>query len=178
MTSASLNRDLLGRLLGHDAWATRVLLERCRDLTPQQFTQTFDIGPGSLHDTLLHVVGALGRWADRIGERPLGDRIEDTKGPRTPDEIITLLEAGASAFRETAAGVLQEDRLDEMMEFVLPDQRFTFTRGTAIVHVITHGAHHRAQVLNMMRRLGLDDLPDLDAIEWELTATPGSPPGQ
>ena len=56
------------------------------------------------------------------------------------------------------------------MEFRVPDRAepFVVTRGTAIVHVMTHGAHHRAQALNMLRRLGVEELPDLDAIEWEL----------
>jgi uncharacterized damage-inducible protein DinB len=40
------------------------------------------------------------------------------------------------------------------------------------VHVTTHGMHHRAQCLNVLRRLEVpgvsDRLPDLDALEWQL----------
>jgi uncharacterized damage-inducible protein DinB len=43
-----------------------------------------------------------------------------------------------------------------------------FGRGTAMVHIATHGMHHRAQALNMLRRLGVTDLPELDAVAWEL----------
>ncbi|MGQ0549460.1 MAG: DinB family protein [Armatimonadota bacterium] len=95
---------MTSRLLRHNAWATRVLLERCRSLTPQQVQQRFDIGPESLHDTLRHIIGAMLRWSDRIADRPV--------------------------------------RESEMMraEF-LPEH---FTRGTALVHVLTHGMHHRA----------------------------------
>ena len=39
--------------------------------------------------------------------------------------------------------------------------------GAAIAHVITHSMHHRAQVLNMMRHLGMKDLPEGDVFSWE-----------
>ncbi len=159
----------IDRLLGHDAWATRVLLERCRDLTPAQFSQKFEMGLGTTHDTLLHIVGAMYRWADRIGGRPLRPRLEDEPRTWTPDEIMARLDDCAPDLAGVVKRVVTEDRLDEKMEFVVADQPpFVFTRGTAIVHVTTHGVHHRAQALNMLRRLGLNDLPNLDAVEWEL----------
>jgi uncharacterized damage-inducible protein DinB len=157
------------RLLGHNQWATRLLLERCRGLTPAQFTQRFDIGPGSLHDTLLHVVGAMRRWADRIEQRPLRDSIEKPKHPRPPAEILALLDDAARDFKGVADRVVEEDRLDEKFQVVfsgVPEPQ-VMTRGTALVHVLTHGVHHRAQCLNMLRRLGVQDLPDIDALDWE-----------
>ena len=39
--------------------------------------------------------------------------------------------------------------------------------GTAIAHVITHSAHHRAQALNMLRRIGVSSLPECDPFSWE-----------
>lgn len=165
----SAEAGTIDRLLGHNAWATRVLLERCRDLTPAQFSQKFEMGLGTTHDTLLHIVGAMYRWADRIGDRPLRARLEDETRIWTPDEIMARLDAGAPDLAGVVKRVVDENRLGEKMEFDAPDQpSFVFTRGTAIVHVATHGVHHRAQALNMLRRLGLNDLPDVDAIEWEL----------
>ncbi|MHC4415908.1 MAG: DinB family protein [Planctomycetota bacterium] len=157
------------RLLRHNAWATRVLLERCRGLTETQFTRVFEIGPGSLHDTLLHIVGAMWRWTDRISGR--ADRPFVEKDRRlTPDEIINLLDTTSSELETVMKQVVDGDRLDENMEVVIRGQQrsFVFTRGTAIVHVLTHGVHHRAQALNMLRRLGVSDLPEIDAIEWEV----------
>ena len=40
--------DLLDRLLGHDCWTTTQLLERSRELQPEQWVQPFDLG----HQTL------------------------------------------------------------------------------------------------------------------------------
>ncbi len=173
--ATAANAAVIDRLLRHNAYATRVLLERCRDLTAAQFIRAFNIGPGSLHDTLLHVVGAMLRWSDRIDQRPLRDSVEAADRTWTPNEIIVLLAEAADDLDRVVRRVIEQDQLDEPMAFALRDERFVFTRGTAIVHVATHGVHHRAQALNMLRRLGVEDLPDLDAIEWELADAP--PPG-
>ncbi len=158
--------NIAGRLLQHNAWATRVLLERCRSLTPEQFVQRYDIGPGSLHDTLRHIIGAMLRWSDRIADRPVRESVEKNPEPQTPDELLALLDRAGRELEDVVSRVDREGRYDEMMQAEFLPERFT--RGTAVVHVLTHGMHHRAQALNMLRRLGLTDLPDLDAIEWEL----------
>jgi uncharacterized damage-inducible protein DinB len=154
------------RLLRHNAWATRVLLERCRSLTPQQFQQRFDIGPGSLHDALRHIIGAMLRWSDRIADRPVRESIERNPTPQTPEELLALLDQAARELEEVVSRVDRDGRYDEAMRAQFRSE--PFTRGTAIVHVLTHGMHHRAQALNMLRHLGATDLPELDAIEWEV----------
>lgn len=49
-----------------------------------------------------------------------------------------------------------------------------FEIGAALVHVTTHGMHHRAQCLNMLRHLGVpgisDRLPEIDPLDWQLQA--------
>jgi uncharacterized damage-inducible protein DinB len=41
-----------------------------------------------------------------------------------------------------------------------------------LVHVTTHGMHHRAQCLNMLRHLAVpgvsDRLPEIDVLEWQI----------
>jgi len=164
------DRGTIDRLLGHNAWATALLADRCRALSPQQFARRFEIGPGTLQRTLLHIVGAMRRWADRIGDRAVRPSVEDEVNAPTPDEIIAILDETAADLAAVVGCVVDEDRLDEIMEHRIRgrDEPFRFTRGTAIIHVLTHGVHHRAQALNILRRLGVEDLPDLDAIEWEL----------
>jgi len=163
--------DNTERFLRHNAWATRVLLERCRSLTRQQFHQRFEIGPGSLHDTLRHIISVMRRWANRIADRPPGNPIEESPTTHTPDELLALLGEVNRELEDIALRVAREARFDEMMRVEFTPERFS--RGTAFVHVITHGAHHRAQVLNMLRRLRVTDLPELEAIEWELRTRTG-----
>ena len=46
-----------------------------------------------------------------------------------------------------------------------PPRRKTF--GGGIAHIITHSMHHRAQLLYMLRRLGVARLPEGDVFSWE-----------
>ena len=167
--------DILNRLLGHNAWTTRQLLERARELSPQQFVQRFDIGPGSVHDTLLHIIDVMFGWADRIAQRPRRPSLQSEGNGRVQsvDELVALLDAAAEAIETAALAVVNEHRMDEMMSVTFEGRSWQFTRGTALAHVLTHGMHHRAQLFNMMRRLGAPVDIDGDAIEWEIATRSG-----
>jgi uncharacterized damage-inducible protein DinB len=39
--------------------------------------------------------------------------------------------------------------------------------GGAIAHVITHSMPHRAQLLSMLRKRGVESLPEGDVLSWE-----------
>ena len=64
--------------------------------------------------------------------------------------------------------------LDTALDVTLGGTPYRFTLGAMLVQVTTHGMHHRAQCLNMLRRLELPGisaaLPDLDVLEWQLRA--------
>jgi uncharacterized damage-inducible protein DinB len=156
----------------HNAWATRDMLERCCGLTREQFHQRFDVGPGSLHDTFRHIAGAMLRWSDRVGQRPLRESIEKG-GELSADEMLRKLDEAARDLEAVARDVYENRRFEERIEFPrggdLPP--WVFHKTTALVHVTTHGMHHRAQIRWMMRQLGMDLTPDWDAVEWELVET-------
>ena len=155
--------DLLQILLSHDRWATAQLIDACGKLTDDQFHQRFDIGPGSLHDTLTHVIGAMRTWTDTLAEREPRPRLETDGQSRMPEQLRGLLE---EACRELAAEARRRP-LDEIVTRRMRDGRtLQFTRGAVIAQVTTHGMHHRAQCLNMLRRLGVTPLPPSSVSEW------------
>ena len=82
---------------------------------------------------------------------------------RTPEEIRALLE---ESWRELSAEAGRRP-LDEMVNRRLRDGRtVVLTRGAVLTHVTTHGMHHRAQCLNMLRQLGVTPLPASSVAEW------------
>ena len=167
--------DPLDILLRHDAWATREVLRACTALTDEQWHRRFEIGPGSLHDTLTHVIGAMLRWADRIDgpPTPLRPSIEGA-ARRTPTELLAILEPAAAGLAASAERARARG-LGTAFDVTLAGQTHRFTLGAALVHVTTHGMHHRAQCLNMLRHLGVpgvsDRLPEIDPLDWQLQAT-------
>lgn len=168
-----MQADFLNILLGHNTWTTGALLDDADKLSPEQFHRRFDIGLGSVHDTLRHIIGAALRWSDRISGRPLRDSIEKRPQPHTVSELRSLLAQADAELRRAAAEVSARGAWSEQMEFVVPDgPTYRFSRAAAMMHVVTHGVHHRAQVLNMRRQLGLPPLGlDLDVVEWECAQT-------
>jgi uncharacterized damage-inducible protein DinB len=164
--------DTLDISLAHNAWATNELLRVCEKLDDAQWHRRFDMGPGSLHDTLTHIVGAMLRWADRIDGPPQPVRASIEDGTRrSAAQLRALLDDAESSLAASAARARQRG-LDTALDVTLGGTPYRFTLGAMLVHVTTHGMHHRAQCLNMLRRLGAagisDALPDLDVLEWEL----------
>ncbi len=51
--------DPIKILLKHNQWATAQMIAACRLLGSDQFHQRFEIGCGSLHDSLNHILGAM-----------------------------------------------------------------------------------------------------------------------
>lgn len=176
--SGDLSYNPLDVLLRHDHWGTRRVLEVCRELTAEQFGRRFDIGPGSLHETLTHVIGAMRRWADRLTQRPLRPAVDNPPRNagmpsdyrvRTPDELIVMLDEAAAELAEIAGEIRKPGGagLSSEIRFALDGTEYRTTRGAGLVHVTTHGSHHRAQCLNMLRRLGVVRLPELTVIDWQ-----------
>lgn len=154
------------------------MLEVCGELSPEQFQQRFDMGPGSLHDTLTHVIGAMRRWADRLTQRAIRPAIDNPPRNvgmpsdyriRTPDELIILLDDAAAELAAITRDIQLPagPGLASEVTFALDNTTYRATRGAALVHVTTHGTHHRAQCLNMLRRLGVTHLPELTVVDWQ-----------
>jgi uncharacterized damage-inducible protein DinB len=155
--------DVLQILLSHDRWATEQLLDACAKLPSEAFHQAFDIGPGSLHDTLTHIVSAMRTWTDTLTGTVPRPRPDTDGQRRTPGQIRSL-------HIESCVELSDEARRRPLGEIVTRTLRsgrsVTLTRGEVITHVATHGMHHRTQCLNMLRRLGVHPLPPSSVTEW------------
>ena len=147
-------------LLLHNQWATRQILLACEKLTADQFHQRFPIGPGSLHDTTTHIVGAMHIWIDRLAGQHQRPRLEGTR--RIVGELLALLDEACMELSRAAAAF----PLDHTATMTRGAKEYTFSRGGILTHVTTHGMHHRAQCLNMLRQLAVDPLPTSSVVEW------------
>ena len=156
--------DILDRYLGYEAWTLRYFIERCRKLTPSQFHQPFDIGHGTVHETLNHIIGNIEVWADLMRERLVRDL---PPIPANPDSYLQRFDAAMTDFAAYARLLAAEGRLDETYQDALdtPPQSKTF--GGTLLHVLTHTTVHRWELQHMLQRLGLTGLIEGDALGWE-----------
>ncbi len=157
--------DLLDRMLGYDAWAAGLALDVCRGLTDAQLDQPFDIGHGTLRETLAHVVGTVAYWAGQMEGMPE----EPPPAAASVDALAEWHRRAHAAFASAARRARDAGRLDETF---LDGYDYPQSRGGTILHVVSHGAQHRAEIRHMLTRLGLADLPDGDSLEWEHEARP------
>ena len=159
--------DLLDRLLGHDAWTTRQLLLLSQDLSDEQLDRRFDIGHETLRENFRHIIGSMETWTDLIRERPVRPWPQADSAKVSIAGLIARLDAIAPDFAGIARQIADEGRWDDLFTDVLDDPPKRKTYGGAIGHLLTHSMHHRAEVMHILARLGVPDLPEGDLLGWE-----------
>lgn len=152
--------DSVEVMIAHDRWANGLMYDACKALSEEQLHQRFEMGEGSLHDNLVHNLGAMRWWTDLLNEVPSGPRLEGVK--MSIDEIVELHESATkdfekAAYRRPSETILHPDR---------GENSYTYWVGGILAHVMTHSMHHRAQCLNMLRHLGVKQLPKSSVMEW------------
>lgn len=160
--------DLLDRLLGHDEWTTRLLLQRCRELTDEQLDRPFDIGHRTVRQTLHHIIFNIDGWASLMAGEQV--QLNDTSG--SVQVLTWRFDEAGSKLSRVAHAVSDRDGWDEQWTDVLDTPPAQKTYGSGIAHIITHSMHHRAQLLYMLRQLGLEGLPEGDVFSWETGSKP------
>jgi AraC family transcriptional regulator len=166
--------DLTDRLIDHDAWLTRRLLERAATLTDAQLDAPlavpahplpFESTEGTLRVALNRLVFTKETWLASVRQQP---------GPENEDKSVAgLLKRFDAAFIEFAGisrQVRDENRWDEAFVDALFEPPETFTYGGMLAHVITFTAFRRSMALKLFELLGVDDLGYGDPIEWERQA--------
>ena len=154
--------DLPDRLLGHDAWTTRQLLEICGTLSDEQLDREFDIGHRSLRATLLHIIRNMEIWSALMAAEPIEPQTD-----QTIPGLTQRLTVAATRLEMIGKQVAAEQAWDDVWLDVLDDPPREKTFGTALAHIITHSMHHRAQMLYLLRLSGVKSLPEGDVFSWE-----------
>ncbi len=164
--------NLTHRLIDHDLWLTRRLLEKAVTLTAAQLDAPlvkpeqpvpFDGVEQTLRDVLARIVFTKEVWVAAV----LGRQLPDTQDNRAT-ALLQRMEAAFGEFRALVQRVDTENLWDaEFVDMICePPERFTY--GSMIAHVITFAAYRRTVALQAMARLGVTDLGYGDPIEWEM----------
>jgi uncharacterized damage-inducible protein DinB len=139
--------------------ARGTLLDWIRPLTPEQYAREFPIGHKSIRATLVHVASAEWGYVRRLRGEPVPP----------PDERPFARYAGEpfAALERAWAGQAEETRrtLREVRDWAQPlegvtsagerRRRFRTTTGGVALQLLFHEVHHRAQVMAMLRQLGI-----------------------
>ncbi|MEM7807386.1 MAG: DinB family protein [Planctomycetota bacterium] len=169
-----MTSDPLDILLRHFAWANRVVLDACRPLSREQLHQSFDIGLGSVHATVLHIVCCVEGWTQRAQGNPWTTQDAEAAASDSAiaiDALIARSDRATHAIGQFTEELRRNDQLGYVHESTFhpkdaPPVTVRYTNGAAITHCLVHGQYHRAQAINMLRRLGVTPLPEVDIMDW------------
>jgi uncharacterized damage-inducible protein DinB len=136
-----------------------------RRLTPEQYTAEFPIGLGTLARTLTHVMICEWYYVERMAERDVPPYAQWPIQDERPPAFAALEGAWAQQEGRTRAALGAVGDWDRRVEYTVQDggkrKRVRASVADIFTQLALHEVHHRAQAMNMLRRLGVESR-DLD----------------
>jgi uncharacterized damage-inducible protein DinB len=163
--------ELLQRLHQHRAWVNGNLLTAAANLSDEQLRSPFPIGQGSIWKSLLHLYAAEYVWLEALlgkeaflvpGDLP-GKLPGNQQGEGGVTDLADLrrkwseLEKGWTGY---LASLTPEALAEVVYRKSSTGQRLHTRRSDVLLHVCTHAHYTAAQVVNMLRHVGVEKLPD------------------
>lgn len=166
--------DLLKRLHQHRAWVNGNLLIAAVQLTDEQLRSPFQIGQGSIWKSLLHLYAGEYVWLEALlgNDDPLlqGDLPGKLPGNQQGEGGIADLDDLRQKWftlEQRWLGYLASLSPESFEEVVYKKstssgfgKRFGTCRADVLLHVCTHAHYTAAQVINMLRQIRVDKLPE------------------
>lgn len=148
----------------YNDWADDQLLLACGQIGDAKLDQPFDMGVGSIRATMMHILigeDTFLRRAQGQVEAKWGDESERAIVAQMKERFDDTWRRRDAFFATIADADLPQKRIYRDSYGSL----YATTLGDLIVQICTHSLHHRAQVVNMLRRVGAKP-PELDYIYW------------
>lgn len=158
-------KELLAQFAAYNIWASQKILEAINALPEEKQKEEIPSSFSSLYRTVLHMWDAESAWWQRM---------------KLHERIIVPSENFSGSMRDVVNGLAVQSQLwkdwvdnatDMALEHVFQyynNKKELFKQPTwqMILHVFNHGTYHRGQLINMLRQLGVDKLPQTDFIIW------------
>jgi uncharacterized damage-inducible protein DinB len=157
--------DVHRTMYAHRAWFREKMLNCARGLTQEQLRRPFDMGPGGVFKLLSHCCAAEALWISLLeGASPAVPFSAPDDLP-TVDALAELWNATDGRWRRLMSHLTDAD-LNRPIARTRDGKTLTTTLADVLVHVNMHQMYHAAQFKNMLRQLGVTDLPMSDFIVY------------
>ena len=158
-------KDILSQLAAYNLWANQKLLDVILALPEEKQKQEVPASFKSLFATVLHLWDAESIWWQRM---------------KLHERFLVPSENFIGDMKDLADGLLQQNRQweewvnqasDQSLEHVFQyrntkKEQFKQPVYQMILHVFNHGTYHRGQLVNILRQLSIEKIPQTDFIVW------------
>ncbi|HEY0680596.1 MAG TPA: DinB family protein [Chitinophagaceae bacterium] len=158
-------KELLRQLAAYNSWANQKIAELLATIPEELLKQELSSSFGSIHLTVVHMWDAESIWWQRL---KLQEVITAPSGSFSGTTVEAMQALGLQdRLWEDWIQSATEMALDHVFSYYsLKRELFKQPTFQVIMHVMNHGSYHRGQIVNMLRQLGQQKIPQTDFIVW------------
>ncbi len=158
-------KELLKQYAAYNIWASQKILDVIRSLPEEKHIAEVPSSFNSLMKTVLHMWDAESVWWQRM---------------KLQDRLIIPSEIFKGNMKDAADGLLQQSKqweewiknasdlaIDHVFQYQNSKrEQFKQPIYQMVMHVFNHSTYHRGQLVNMLRQLGVEKIPQTDFMLW------------
>ncbi len=148
-----MTAELVRTMYEYNAWANQRILDTTAQLSPAQCRAPGGASFDSIHDTLVHTMGAQWLWLARWqGTSPTA-----MPGPEAFPDLAAIRARWTQVERDTHEFVVARTDADlaRVVEYVnMQGKRWAYPLWQQMLHQVNHGTQHRSEVAMVLTATG------------------------
>ena len=161
-------KELLKQYAAYHLWASQRMMDIILALPEEKQKTEVASSFSSIYKTVLHMLDAEKIWWQRL---KLEERIiipsENFTG--TMQELVTELQQQSKQYEQWIIAT-PESAFDHVFQYYSKKrEHFKLPVYHMLMQVFNHGTYHRGQLVNMLRQLGIEKIPQTDFSLWALS---------
>ena len=148
----AISADILGGHIDYTIWASGLLMDAARQLSPEELNRDFGTSDKSVLGTLAHIFAADRIWLQWIhGNAPKSFiQPEDTDF----NKLQQAWPAVHRGWKQWAAGLTDAQAVEQISFQDVQGNPRQHIVWEIVLHVVNHGTHHRGAVAGFLRAMG------------------------
>jgi uncharacterized damage-inducible protein DinB len=134
--------EIILDLVEYELWCNFRVLDFVEGLSEEERNRDFGFGLRTPHQTMVHIAKVMQGWSRCVGPVIEEPTWLDYEQPASLQDVRRMLESMGKSFPEAAKASIDQGLLGERR------------RLNQLFHVVTHGTHHRGQLLSMITLMG------------------------
>ena len=158
-------KPLLLSYAAYNLWANQQIMVRLKTLPTSVLHTKVRSSFESLYATVLHLLDAENMWSQRIN---LAEKVVRPSDLFTGDfeSLSEKLLHQSDAWYNWVSKMQDRMIAHEIIYYNTKKEPFKQPVSDILLHLFNHSTFHRGQLINIMRQLDLDALPNTDYINW------------